>query len=146
VHQIVGYNSRLDTLQAAILTVKLPHLARWTEARCRNAARYDDAFRGLPLRTPVARPQAYHIYNQYTIALDRRDELIGWLKERQIGHKIYYPVPFHLQECFAGLGYHKGEIPHCEGAARSVLSLPIFGEMTEAEQGEVINTVRRFFA
>ncbi len=144
-HQIVGYNSRLDTLQAAILMVKLPHLARWTEARRRNAARYDDAFRGLPLRTPVAKSFAYHIYNQYTIALDRRDELIDWLKERRIGHKVYYPVPFHLQECFAGLGYHKGEIPRCEKAARSVLSLPIFGEMTAAEQGEVIDAVRRFF-
>ena len=125
--------------------VKLPHLARWTEARRRNAARYDDAFRGLPLRTPVAKSFAYHIYNQYTIALDRRDELIDWLKERRIGHKVYYPVPFHLQECFAGLGYHKGEIPRCEKAARSVLSLPIFGEMTAAEQGEVIDAVRRFF-
>jgi len=144
-HQIVGYNSRLDTLQAAVLLVKLPHLAGWTEARRTHAARYDKELKGLPLRTPVIREWAYHIYNQYSITLDRREELMAWLKERKIGHKIYYPVPFHMQECFAGLGYKKGDVPNCEQAARTIVSLPIFGEMTEAEQTEVIDAVRRFF-
>lgn len=145
-HQIVGYNSRLDTVQAAVLLVKLPHLAGWTEARRARAARYDRELTGLPLRTPLAREWGYHIYNQYSITLERRDELMAWLKERKIGHKIYYPVPFHMQECFAGLGYKKGDIPYCEQAARTVVSLPIFGEMTAAEQDEVIDAIRRFFA
>jgi dTDP-4-amino-4,6-dideoxygalactose transaminase len=145
-HQIVGYNSRLDSIQAAILSVKLRHLTDWTEARRRNAARYDRELKGLPLRTPVAEEWAYHIYNQYTIALEKRDGLIEWLKEKQVGHKIYYPVPFHLLECFSDLDYKKGQFPHCERASETVVSIPIFGEMTEAEQGEVINEIRDYLA
>ncbi len=145
-HEIVGYNSRLDTIQAAVLAVKVRYLPCWTEARRANAARYDAAFAGLPLRTPVAKEYAYHIYNQYTIACDRRDELMNYLKDHQIGHKVYYPVPFHFQACFADLGYRPGDFPEAEEAARSVLSLPIFGEMTGAEQAEVIAVVKDFFA
>lgn len=144
-HRIVGYNSRLDTIHAAMLMAKLPHLNDWTEARRANAARYDTELARLPLQTPVAREWAYHIYNQYTIACDRRQELMDWLKRHQIGHKVYYPVPFHLQECFGDLGYSAGDIPNCEAAAGSVVSLPIFGEMTEAEQGEVIAAIKEFF-
>jgi dTDP-4-amino-4,6-dideoxygalactose transaminase len=144
-HEIVGYNSRLDTLQAALLSAKLPYLKAWTEARRKNADRYDEALKDLPLKTPKAMPWAYHIYNQYTIALDRRDELMEWLKERQIGHKIYYPVPFHMQKCFGDLDYSAGDLPQSEKAAASVVSIPIFGEMTEAEQGEVIDSIRGFF-
>jgi dTDP-4-amino-4,6-dideoxygalactose transaminase len=146
VHEIVGYNSRLDTLQAALLSVKLPHLSQWTEARRKNAARYDEAFKNLPIKTPEVKEWAYHIYNQYTIALDRRDELMVWLKEKQIGHKVYYPVPFHMQECFGDLEYSNGDLPQSEWAAQSVISIPIFGEMTPEEQDEVIGAVKEFFA
>ncbi|MCP4569671.1 MAG: DegT/DnrJ/EryC1/StrS family aminotransferase [FCB group bacterium] len=145
-HEVVGYNSRLDTLQAALLRVKLPYLPRWTKARRAHAARYDRELAGLPLITPKVNDGAYHIYNQYTIACDRRDELAAHLKENQIGHKVYYPVPFHLLECFADLGHNSGAFPISEQAAGSVLSLPIFGEMTETEQTEVIEVVKRFFA
>lgn len=145
-HEIVGYNSRLDTLQAALLQVKLPHLRGWTENRRRNAARYNAAFAGLPLKTPVCRDWAYHIYNQYTVACDDRERFLTWLKEHQIGHKIYYPVPFHFQKCFASLGYAAGQFPQAEKAAATVVSLPIFGEMTAAEQDEVIAVVKAFFA
>ncbi|MDD4052925.1 MAG: DegT/DnrJ/EryC1/StrS family aminotransferase [candidate division Zixibacteria bacterium] len=146
VHEVIGYNSRLDTLQAAILLVKLPHLRGWTDSRRHNAARYNAAFAGLPLKTPAVRDWAYHIYNQYTVACDNRDKLLAWLKDRQIGHKIYYPVPFHFQHCFAGLGYKAGDFPQAEKAGKTVVSLPIFGEMTATEQDEVIDAVVRFFA
>lgn len=145
-HEVVGYNSRLDTLQAALLLVKLPYLRSWTESRRLNAAHYNAAFADLPLKTPVIRDWAYHIYNQYTIACDRREQLLAWLKDHQIGYKVYYPVPFHFQQCFAGLGYKEGDFPHAEKAAKTVVSLPIFGEMTATEQGEVIAVVKEFFA
>ncbi len=145
-HEVIGYNSRLDTVQAAMLSVKLPHLAEWTEARRKNAAAYDEAFSDLPLKTPVARDWAYHIYNQYTLAVDDRDAFLDWLRGKEIGYKIYYPVPFHLQKCFEDLGYTLGDLPHCEKAAASVVSIPIFGEMTDAEQDEVISAVQGFFA
>ena len=146
VHEIIGYNSRLDTLQAALLSAKLPYLEGWTEARRKNAARYDEALKGLPLRTPVVRPWAYHIYNQYTIAVDDREKFMAWLSEKQIGHKVYYPVPFHHQKCFDDLGYVTGELAQSEKAAASVVSIPIFGEMTSAEQDEVIGAIKAFYA
>lgn len=145
VHEVIGYNSRLDTLQAALLLVKLPYLRGWTESRRHNAARYNAAFAGLPIKTPTIRDWAYHIYNQYTVSCDKRDQLMAWLKDRQIGHKIYYPVPFHFQKCFAGLGYKPGDFPQAEKAGKTVVSLPIFGEMTATEQDEVIDAVVRFF-
>ena len=145
-HEVVGYNSRLDTLQAALLRVKLPHLPQWTEARRAGSARYDQELAGLPLTTPVKRDDCFHIYNQYTIATDRRDDLALWLKEKSIGHKVYYPVPFHLLECFTDLGHNTGAFPISEKAAKTVLSLPIFGEMTDDEQTEVIDAVKGFFA
>lgn len=145
VHQIIGYNSRLDTLQAALLSAKLPHLSAWTEGRRKNAAVYDEALNDLPLKTPVVREWAYHIYNQYTIAVDRRDELMTWLKDRRIGNKVYYPIPFHMQECFGDLGYTAGDLPHSEKAAKSVVSIPVFGEMTTEERDEVIAAIKEFF-
>lgn len=144
-HEVVGYNSRLDTIQAAILSTKLPHLAAWTEARRANAAIYDKAFADLPIKTPVAKDWAYHIYNQYTIALDNREPLLKWLDEKQIGHKVYYPVPFHMQQCFADLDYSPGDMPHSEKASLSVVSLPIFGEMTDSERAEVIEAITGYF-
>lgn len=145
-HKYVGYNSRLDTIQAALLLAKLPHLSAWTEARRNNAAAYDTAFKDLPVITPDARAENYHIYNQYTIAVDNREGLLKEFEKRQIGYKIYYPVPFHMQECFDNLNYKTGQFPISEWAAGTVVSLPIFGEMTETEQGEVIATVRKFYS
>jgi dTDP-4-amino-4,6-dideoxygalactose transaminase len=147
-HEEVGYNSRLDALQAAVLSVKLPHLGRWSEARRRNADFYDEALAGLDgIVTPVVSPENESIVNQYTIrVLDgRRDALIEHLKVRGVGSSVYYPVPLHLQECFAYLGYREGDFPESERASREVLSLPVFPELTEAERGEVVEAVRGFF-
>ncbi len=144
-HEVVGYNSRLDTIQAAVLSVKLPHLSAWTEARRANAARYDEAFAGLPIKTPAAMEWAYHIYNQYTLAVDDREPFMQWLAEKKIGHKVYYPVPFHMQQCFADLKYSPGDMPHSKKAASSVVSIPIFGEMTDGEQAEVIKAITGYF-
>jgi dTDP-4-amino-4,6-dideoxygalactose transaminase len=144
-HEVVGYNSRLDTLQAAILSTKLPRLAGWTEARRKNAAVYDGAFKNLPVKTPAVKPWAYHIYNQYTIMVENREEFLAWLNKKQIGSKVYYPVPFHMQECFGDLDYSAGDLPRSEKAAASVVSIPIFGEMTGAERDEVIDVIKEFY-
>jgi dTDP-4-amino-4,6-dideoxygalactose transaminase len=130
-HDEVGMNGRLDTLQAAILLVKLKHLNDWHEARRRNAARYDSRLRNIPgLQTPFVSPHSFHIYNQYTIRTPRRDALREHLTKAGIGTEIYYPVPMHLQKCFAALGYKRGDFPEAESAANEVLSLPIFPELT----------------
>lgn len=148
-HEEVGYNSRLDALQAAVLSAKLPHLPRWSAARRRNAAFYDQALGDMHgLRTPLVGPENESIYNQYTVrVLDgRRDALAGFLRERGVGSGIYYPVPLHLQECFAHLGHREGDFPHAERACREVLSLPVFPELTEAQLGYVAESVRAFFS
>jgi dTDP-4-amino-4,6-dideoxygalactose transaminase len=142
----VGLNSRLDTLQAAVLLAKLPHLAAWSEARRRNAARYSAAWASGPVRPPVTDPANEHIYNQYTIRAPRRDALQAHLKEAGIGSAIYYPLPLHLQPCFAYLGYQAGSMPVSEQAAREVLSLPVYPELSGGQQEAVIDTVNRFFA
>jgi dTDP-4-amino-4,6-dideoxygalactose transaminase len=141
-HQVIGGNFRLDALQAAVLRVKLPHLAGWTEARRRNAARYDELFAdaGLTGRVtlPVASPHCRHIFNQYVIRVPRRDAVKAHLESRQVGCAIYYPVPFHEQACFAYLGYRTGQFPHAELAARETLALPIYGELTAEQQHYVV--------
>jgi len=147
-HAMVGGNFRLDALQAAVLNVKLPHLERWTAARRRNADRYDAMFAeaalpGARLRAP-RRVVEGHVYNQYTIRTDRRDALRAHLAERKIGTEIYYPKPLHLQECFVHLGYARGALPEAEGAAEQVLSLPIYPELTEAQQRVVVDAVVGF--
>jgi dTDP-4-amino-4,6-dideoxygalactose transaminase len=145
-HEEVGYNSRLDALQAAVLHAKLPHLARWSAKRRENAAYYDAALADLSdVRTPVIDPANESIYNQYTIRVPRRDELQAHLKSRGIGTAIYYPLPLHLQPCFAYLGYKAGSCPEAERAAREVLSLPVFPELTRTQLDEVIGAVRAFF-
>ena len=145
-HDEVGYNSRLDALQAAVLSAKLPHLAGWSAKRRENAAYYDAAFAGLSdVRTPYVSPENESIFNQYTIRVPRRDELQASLKARGIGSSIYYPLPLHLQPCFAYLGYKQGQCPESERAAGEVLSLPIFPELTHAQLDEVIAGVRAFF-
>jgi len=141
-HKVIGYNSRLSTIQAAVLLVKLDYLARWSEKRREHARKYDAAFKGTAIRIPIARDYSYHIYNQYTIAVDNRDDLMRALKERKIGHEIYYPVPFHIQECFRDLGYRPGTFPVTEKAAEKVVSIPVYPELTAAEQEEVIAAVK----
>jgi len=147
-HRMVGINSRLDALQAAILRVKLPHLAEWTAARQRVAARYDEQLRGVHgIETPYRAPDRTHIYHQYTIRVrnGHRDALQQHLKEQGIGSMIYYPLPLHLQECFKELGYNGGALPVSERASKEVLSLPVFPELTEKEQLHVAQGIRAFF-
>jgi dTDP-4-amino-4,6-dideoxygalactose transaminase len=145
-HDEVGYNSRLDALQAAVLSAKLPHLSHWSAGRRANAAYYDSAFADVPeVVTPFVEEANESIYNQYTIRVERRDELQAYLKERGIGTSIYYPLPLHLQPCFQYLGYREGQFPEAEKAARQVLSLPVFPELTSAQLDEVIGTVRAFY-
>jgi dTDP-4-amino-4,6-dideoxygalactose transaminase len=145
-HAEVGYNSRLDALQAAVLSAKLPHLAGWSAKRRRNAAFYDAALKDLAdVTTPVVRPENESIFNHYTIRMPRRDALQAFLKERGIGTAIYYPLPLHRQPCFAYLGYREGQCPESERAAAEVLSLPIFPELTESQLDEVVAGVRAFF-
>lgn len=144
-HKIVGYNSRLATIQAAILLVKLPHLRKWSEKRIEHAIKYDSAFADLTnLKRPVVKDDStFHIYNQYTIAIPNRDDVQAKLKEAGIGCEVYYPVPFHRQECFAYLGHKADEFPVANQAGTRVLSIPIYPELTDEEQEEVIETIRR---
>ncbi len=144
-HEQVGYNSRLDELQAAILRVKLAHLADWTEGRRRAAACYDERLAGLPVATPYVAPNASHVYHQYTIRAPRRDELQAFLKENGIGTMIYYPVPLHLQEIYASLCLGPGSFPEAERAAGEVLSLPIYPELTEAQIEQVAAAIGQFY-
>ncbi|MEX0935951.1 MAG: DegT/DnrJ/EryC1/StrS family aminotransferase, partial [Gemmatimonadota bacterium] len=131
-HEMVGTNSRLDALQAAVLRVKLPHLEKWTAARRQNACRYHGALADVEeVRLPETLEGNVHVFNQYTVRAQERDALRTHLKEREIGSGVYYPVPLHLQECFAELGGEPGQLPHTEGACEEVLSLPIFPELGE---------------
>ena len=145
-HEVVGYNSRLDSLQAAVLMAKLPHLESWSAGRRLNAAFYDSAFADVAeLVTPYIDPANTSIYNQYTVRAQRRDELQAHLKERGVGCSVYYPLPLHLQPCFAYLGYREGQFPESERAAREVLSLPVFPELTAAQRDAVVDAVRSFY-
>ena len=143
-HSIVGTNSRLDALQAAILRVKLRHLDRWSAGRARNAALYDTLFEGSRAVRPYHDPRTRHIYNQYVLRVPRRDALREFLTQRGIGHEVYYPVPLHLQKCFAPLGYQAGDLPHAEAAARETIALPIYPELMEEQVRHVAATVREF--
>ncbi len=146
-HDEVGFNSRLDSLQAAVLLVKLRHLEAWNAARRARAARYADAFAGHPaICPPRTDPDNEHIFHQYTIRAERRDGLLAHLKAQGIGCAVYYPLPLHLQPCFAHLGYREGALPVTEAAMRSVLSLPIYPELTDRQQDEVIAAVTGFYA
>jgi dTDP-4-amino-4,6-dideoxygalactose transaminase len=160
-HAVVGGNFRLDALQAAVLNVKLRHLPAWTEGRRRNAGRYRALFaeaakksgrlelgppRGTPtpsqmLVLPQERPGAHHVYNQFVIRTGRRDEVKAHLAACGIGCAIYYPVPFHLQECFASLGHRPGDFPVAEAAAKDSLALPIYPELSEDQQRVVVDAV-----
>ncbi|MBD3233701.1 MAG: aminotransferase class V-fold PLP-dependent enzyme [candidate division Zixibacteria bacterium] len=145
-HGIVGYNSRLDTIQAAILMVKLNWLNKWHEGRRRRASIYDRLLNIDEVVTPLVAPDRYHIYHQYTVRVKDRDGLRNFLKENNIGCEIYYPLPLHMQECYNDLGYKEGSFPESEKAANEVLSLPIFPEMTDAEQEEVVDTIKKYYS
>jgi dTDP-4-amino-4,6-dideoxygalactose transaminase len=144
-HHFVGGNFRLDALQAAVLRVKRRHLSAWTAARRRNADRYRSLLGGLEregrIRLPVEPEGCHHIYNQFVVRVADRDRLKAALEARHIGCEIYYPVPFHVQECFAGLGYRPGQFPEAERAAKETLALPIYGELTEAQQQYVAEAI-----
>ena len=145
-HEEVGTNSRLDTFQAAVLLAKLPYLERWNQARKGNAARYTAAFTGhASVCPPAIDPANDHIFHQYTVRVPQRDELQTHLKARGIGHSVYYPLALHLQPCFAHLGYAPGSLPVAEAAMDSVISLPIYPELTEQQQEEVIDAVTSFY-
>ncbi|HYX53674.1 MAG TPA: DegT/DnrJ/EryC1/StrS family aminotransferase [Candidatus Limnocylindrales bacterium] len=156
-HDEIGANSRLDSIQAAVLRVKMPHLKRWNEERRQRAKTYDRLFASAGLtRTsasslpPVTllktRPQAYHIYHQYVIRVRERDKLREFLKERGVGSEVYYPVPLHQQKCFAYLGYAPGDLPEAERAALDVLALPMFAELQEDEQRHVVDSIAEFYS
>ena len=145
-NRIVGYNSRLDALQAAILGVKLPYAAEWSRRRRAHADVYDRELAGVgDLVIPKRTAEAYHIFHQYTIATGKRDALQDHLRQAGIGSEIYYPQCLHLQECYAYLGGKVGDCPVAEREAGRVLSIPVFAEMTENEQAEVIDTIKAFF-
>ncbi|MFC2038137.1 DegT/DnrJ/EryC1/StrS family aminotransferase [Chloroflexota bacterium] len=144
-HERLGYNSRLDELQAAVLRVKLRHLEEWTVERRRVAAAYDHLLADLPVTTPYRAPRMRHIYHQYTIRAPRRDELQTFLKDRGIGSMIYYPLPLHLQGMYADLGLAEGSFPEAEQAAREVLSLPVYPELTAEQISEVAGAIRQFY-
>lgn len=148
-HEEVGVNSRLDALQAAVLRVKLPHLDEWSNARAQKAAIYSELLEqadlSFELRTPVVRPNNRHIFHQYVIRVPKhRDALIDHLKSHDIGTKVYYPIPLHLQQCFTFLGYKQGDFPEAESAALETLALPMFPELTDAQQEYVVNTIQNF--
>ena len=142
---MVGYNSRLDELQAALLRVKLRHLHEWTAARQRVAARYDALLADTPVTRPAVADGATHVYHQYTIRAPRRDALVEHLREHAVGAMIYYPYPLHRQAIYAGLGYAEGSLPESERAGREVVSLPIYPELTDAQIETVAGAIRQFY-
>ncbi len=150
-HEVVGGNFRLDTIQAAVLLVMLPHLDRWTRRRRAVARRYEVLFAQSGLtedRTvvlPVERVGFRHVFNQYVIRARNRDGLAAWLKRHGVGHAIYYPEPLHLQPCFADLGYVEGSLPVAEAACREVLAIPVFPELEDSEQDEVVGRIAEFY-
>jgi len=149
-HPVVGGNFRIDALQAAILRVKLPHVGGWVEGRRANAERYRRLFTDAGLEQTVGLPRAVdgrgHTFNQFVVRVPRRDELRAFLADRGIGAAVYYPLPLHLQPCFEGLGYEEGDFPVAEQASREVLALPVFPELVESEQEEVVHAFEEFYA
>ncbi len=148
-HRFIGGNFRIDALQAFILSVKLRHIDAWTAQRRAVAHRYTNLLTDAGLAPEVVRaPEeriGQHVYHQYVIRAPRRDELVAFLAERKIGSGVYYPIPLHMQECFAYLGGKRGDLPHSERAAEEVLALPMYPELSEAQQAQVVNGIRAFY-
>jgi dTDP-4-amino-4,6-dideoxygalactose transaminase len=161
-HEEIGWNARMDAIQGAVLRIKLRHIDQWNQRRRSIAATYDSllqqaglaAARGAsthvdasrPVALPATAPEATHIFHQYVLRADRRDALRDFLHQRSIGCEIYYPVPLHLQQCFAYLGYKPGDFPESERACAEVLALPIFPELTEPEQQQVVAAIAEFYS
>ncbi len=145
-HELVGHNYRMDGIQGAVLGVKLPHLNAWTEARREHAKVYDQKLKGVgDLVTPVEAPGRKHVYHLYVIQTRRRDELQAFLNAREIGNGLHYPIPLHLQQAYARLGYKKGDFPVSEQVAERGLSLPMFAELTNEQIDYVVGAVKEFF-
>ncbi|MEN8166337.1 MAG: DegT/DnrJ/EryC1/StrS family aminotransferase, partial [Pseudomonadota bacterium] len=148
-HAIIGGNFRLDALQAAVLSVKLKYLDGWTAERQENARYYDAAFANAGLGEQVFTPRAdagyRHIYNQYVLRVQRRDELKAWLTENRIGSEIYYPIPLHMQKCFENLGYKPEDCPISSQAAGETLAIPIYPELTREQQDSVVDSIADFY-
>jgi dTDP-4-amino-4,6-dideoxygalactose transaminase len=147
-HKYVGVNSRLDAIQAAVLRVKFRCLDSWTAARQRNAALYREvlATMDMPVRVPeVAAHTSRHIYNQFVVLCERRDELQAYLKQNGIGTEVYYPLPLHLQECFQDLGYRAGDFPVSERLATESLALPVYPELESGDIEHVCRTIQAFY-
>jgi dTDP-4-amino-4,6-dideoxygalactose transaminase len=162
-HDEFGWNGRMDAIQAAVLRVKLAHLADWNQSRRKHAASYDRLFasagltsrtrlpislrvKSAPVRLLARSPQAKHVFHQYVIRAQRRDELRKFLADRKIGSEIYYPLPLHLQPVFSYLGLKAGDLPVSEQAAKEVLALPMFPELTDAEIGHVVESIAEFYS
>jgi dTDP-4-amino-4,6-dideoxygalactose transaminase len=154
-HEEIGWNARMDAIQAAILRVKLPFVEGWNQQRRERAAKYDSLLAeagllsqqdGAPIQLPERAAAAHHVFHQYVVRAQRRDDLRKFLSDRRIGTEIYYPIPLHLQPCFAYLGYREGDLPESERAAREVLALPMFPELTEDEQRWVVESIAEFYA
>jgi dTDP-4-amino-4,6-dideoxygalactose transaminase len=154
-HEELGWNCRLDAIQAAVLRVKLPHVEEWNRLRRERAAHYDrlltqsgltSATGDAPIRVLTVSPHAHHVYHQYVIRAQRRDDLRKFLSERKIATEVYYPIPLHLQPVFAYLGYREGDLPESESAARETLALPMFPELTAEEQQWVVESVAEFYS
>ncbi len=158
IHEEFGWNSRLDAIQAAVLRVKLKYLDEWNKARREHAATYDRLFseaglisnhdqpeNSAPLQLPFTAPHAHHVFHQYVVRAYRRDELREFLTARKIGTEVYYPIPLHMQSCFAYLGYREGDFPEAERAAKEVLALPMFPELKDAEQRGVVKSITDFY-
>jgi dTDP-4-amino-4,6-dideoxygalactose transaminase len=147
-HHLIGANFRMDALQAAVLRVKAPHLAGWTAGRQANAKRYRQLFHAAGLdsvvRLPIEPADGSHIFNQFVIRTSDRDGLKRHLDQQGIGTEIYYPVPFHLQPCFASLGYRQGAFPHAERAAQESLAIPVYGELTAGQQEAVVSAIAQY--
>jgi len=144
-HRLVGINSRLDTLQAALLLVKLPKLDSYASGRQRNARLYKELLAGSDqLALPDELPGAFHVWNQFCVRISRRDDMRKFLSDRGIGTEVYYPIPLHLQDCFRGLGYKEGDFPHAEECARTSFAVPIFGELSEEEVRAVARAMLEF--
>jgi dTDP-4-amino-4,6-dideoxygalactose transaminase len=145
-YDIIGYNSRLDELQAAILRVKLRNIKEFLAARRQNAAHYNDRFKSLPpVQLPLESPGACHTYNQYTLRVERRDQLIDHLKAKGVPAMVYYPLSLHLQKAFSALGHKAGSFPASELAQNEVISLPIFPELSKEEADSVVSAVESFY-
>jgi dTDP-4-amino-4,6-dideoxygalactose transaminase len=153
-HEEIGWNCRMDAIQAAVLRVKLPHLDKWNQQRRAHAGTYDQLLTAAgfassgksPVQKLTIAPEAHHIFHQYVLRVKRRDQLRAFLSQRKIGSEIYYPLPLHLQPCFNYLGYEEGSLPESERAAREVIALPMFPELTEAEQKWVVESVAEFYS